>query len=65
MTVYDPKLYPLTASCLKRERKNGPFAIKHNLAWKKGKLSKTGLLTLLNLDLNTRQYPPENSSNLV
>ena len=62
MTAYDPKLYPLTASCLKRERKNGPFAIKHNLAWKKGKLSKTGLL---NLDLNTRQYPTEISLNLV
>ena len=29
-----PKLYPFTASFLKRENKNGPFAIKHNLAWK-------------------------------
>lgn len=34
MTAYDPKLYPFTASFLKRESKNGPFDIKHNLAWK-------------------------------
>lgn len=34
MTAYDPKLYPFTGSFLKRESKNGPFDIKHNLAWK-------------------------------